>query len=66
MSPLDPHMIKRQQNTDKAHTQKIQHNSIKSSNTFLLKERSGSVVECLNRDRRAAGSSLTGVTALCP
>ena len=31
-----------------------------------LRERSGSVVECLARDRRAAGSSLTGVTALCP
>ena len=29
-------------------------------------ERSGSVVECLIRDRRAVGSSLTGVTALCP
>ena len=28
------------------------------------RERSGSVVECLTRDRRAAGSSLTGVTAL--
>ena len=27
-------------------------------------ERSGSVVKCLTRDRRAAGSSLTGVTAL--
>ena len=27
-------------------------------------ERSGSVVECLTWDRRAAGSSLTGVTAL--
>ena len=27
-------------------------------------ERSGSVVECLTRDRRAAGSSLTVVTAL--
>ena len=27
-------------------------------------ERSGSVVECLTRDRRAAGSSLTGVTEL--
>ena len=27
-------------------------------------ERSDSVVECLNRDRKAAGSSLTGVTAL--
>ena len=30
----------------------------------LDRERSGSVVECLTRDRRAAGSSLTGVTAL--
>ena len=29
-----------------------------------LRERSGSVVECLTRDRRVAGSSLTGVTAL--
>ena len=28
------------------------------------KERSGSVVECLTQDREAAGSSLTGVTAL--
>ena len=27
-------------------------------------ERIGSVVECLTRDRRVAGSSLTGVTAL--
>ena len=24
------------------------------------------VVECLTRDRRAAGSSLTGITVLCP
>ena len=31
-----------------------------------MRERSGSVVECLTRDQRAAGSSLTGVTALCP
>ena len=30
----------------------------------LPRERSGSVVECLTRDQRAAGSSLTGVTAL--
>ena len=29
-----------------------------------IKERSGSVVECLTRDRKAAGLSLTGVTAL--
>ena len=27
-------------------------------------ERSGSVVECLTRDRGAAGASLTGVTVL--
>ena len=32
----------------------------------ILRERSGSVVECLTRDRRAAGSSLYGVTALWP
>ena len=36
------------------------------SNTKCTGERSGSVVECLTRDRTAAGSSLTGVTALCP
>ena len=30
------------------------------------RERSGSVVECLTGDRGASGSSLTGVTALCP
>ena len=29
-----------------------------------FRERSGSVVECLTRDRGAVGSSLTGVTAL--
>ena len=29
-------------------------------------EGSGSVVECLTRDPEAAGSRLTGVTALCP
>ena len=29
-------------------------------------ERSGSVVECLTRCQGAVGSSLTGVTALCP
>ena len=29
-------------------------------------EPSGSEVECLARDRGATGSSLTGVTALCP
>ena len=30
----------------------------------FARERSGSVVECLTLDRGAAGSSLTGVTAL--
>ena len=30
----------------------------------LSRERSGSVVECLTRDQRAAGSNLTSVTAL--
>ena len=33
---------------------------------FGFGERSGSVLEYLTRDRKAAGSSLTGVTALCP
>ena len=33
-------------------------------NTYFFRECSGSVVECLTRDRMAAGSSLTGVTAL--
>ena len=31
----------------------------------MRREHSGSVVECLTGDREAAGSSLTGVTALC-
>ena len=31
-----------------------------------LRERCGSVVECLTQDRRAAGWSLMGVTLLCP
>ena len=29
---------------------------------FIKRERSGSVVECLTRNREATGSSLTGVT----
>ena len=33
---------------------------------LIIWEHSGSVVECLTRDRGAVGSSLTGVTALCP
>ena len=32
--------------------------------TYAEGERSGSVVECLTQDQGAAGSSLTGVTAL--
>ena len=32
----------------------------------LYRERSGSVVECLTRDRGAAGSSPTRVAVLCP
>ena len=36
------------------------------SDQGLLRERSGSVIECLTRDRGAVGSSLTGITALCP
>ena len=44
-------------------------NDIGSNGYILLtqlgtRERSGSVVECLTRDRRTTGSSLTGVTAL--
>ena len=30
------------------------------------REPSGSVVDCLTRDRGTSGLSLTGVTALCP
>ena len=31
----------------------------------IMRERSGSVIECLTRGRGAAGSSPTGVTVLC-
>ena len=34
--------------------------------TNETRERSGSVVECLTRDRSAASSNLTVVTVLCP
>ena len=33
---------------------------------MVFRECSGSVVECLSGDRGAMGSSLTGITALCP
>ena len=36
------------------------------SSQVEFRERNGSVVECLTRDHRDAGLSLTGVTALCP
>ena len=39
-------------------------NTNKSRYHKTLRERSGSVVECLTRDQEAAGSSLTGVTVL--
>ena len=32
----------------------------------LIREYSGSVVECMTGDRGAVGSSLTGITVLCP
>ena len=38
----------------------------KNKQTKIVREHSGSVVECLTQDRGIAGSSLTGVTALCP
>ena len=46
-------------------------NKISSSQRYLshqtlARECIGSVVECLTRDRSATGSSLIGVTALCP
>ena len=34
--------------------------------TLMNRECSGSVVECLTCDQRAAGLSLTGATVLCP
>ena len=44
------------------------HNDFKISIIFFISkcECSGSVVECLTRDQGAVGSSLTGVTVLCP
>ena len=38
---------------------------VRATSTYIPKwERSGLVVECLTREREAAGPSLTGVTAL--
>ena len=44
----------------------IKHSDLAKFKQEILRERSGSVVECLTRDRGAAGLSITGVTALCP
>ena len=38
--------------------------SYPSAKIYTLRERSGSVVECLTRRQGAAGSSLTGITWL--
>ena len=43
---------------------KVENFHSKMKSHILNKECSGSLVECLTRDRGAAGSSLTGVTAL--
>ena len=45
---------------------KIVDMDVNNKNKHNKWERSGSVVECLTRDREDAGSSLTVVTALCP
>ena len=47
--------------SDKIRQMLLKHSILTS---ILIQESSGSVVECLTRDRGAAGSSLTGVTAL--
>ena len=58
-----------------AHRKRAWHSKNRAWHSAMLKgprgntkgrdrERSGSVVECLTQDRGAAGSSLTGVTAL--
>ena len=42
----------------------LQDNAPAHTLQVVMRERRGSVVECLTRDRRAAGWSFTGVTAL--
>ena len=44
----------------------VQTNVKLQQNTSIYRERSDSVVECLTRDRGAAISNLTSITALCP
>ena len=43
-----------------------QHCLVRQNRLSYKRERRGSVVQCLNRDQRVAGSSLPGVTALIP
>ena len=46
---------------------KVQHSINEPMSSFkVIRERSSSEVECLSRERGAADSNLTGVTALCP
>ena len=49
-----------------AHRTLLEYSTYHNPQKQITRERSGSVVECLTRDQRAAGSSLTSVTALCP
>ena len=60
-----PHLFIRDTDNSKSKLYRNNDNLTKGLQIYEW-ERSGSVVECLTRDRRAAGSSLTGVTALCP
>ena len=52
------------QNARKSKTLTSKVKALAKATSKLMWERSGSVVEFLTRDRGAAGSSLTGVTAL--
>ena len=49
----------------KSHTENAEQTSLTDVSIYIM-ERSSTVVECLTRDRGAPGSSLTGVTTLCP
>ena len=48
-----------------SHDKNACHGIIKQKKNSSKGEHSGLVVECLTRDRGAAGSSLTGVTVRC-
>ena len=53
-------------NQGPSETGEYAHQSLCHLPRYNIWERSDSVAECLSRDRGAAGSSLTGVTVLCP